>query len=138
MTRSPSGVRAEHTWVGSGAPARVALQGSERAHEKAYRTPVDGTSRESAKGVIEALTVTLGNLTEGVVRSTMPCSASRVTSVTLDRQPSLSVRDRLALKGLRAVWRSFRPHIKEARCRFRNRFAGPRPPVPAAPFSPSA
>src|SRR5437016_698101 len=96
-----------------------------------------GHHRSARMPAFEAPTVTLGNLTEGVVRSTV-----RWLSVQGDlgdpRPPALSARDRLALKGLRAVGAHSGPHIKEARCRFRNRFAGPRPPAPAAPFSPSA
>ena len=41
-----SGVRAEHTWVGSGGPCTVALRGSERARRQFNRTCDDGAMRE--------------------------------------------------------------------------------------------
>src|SRR2546426_716528 len=55
---SPSGVRAEHTWVGSGAPAQVALRGSETGSHAMYRTRDDGAMRVSgARRAPRGLTV---------------------------------------------------------------------------------
>src|SRR5437762_7463339 len=61
----------------------------------------DWSSDVCSSDVTEALTVTLGNLTEGVMRSRV-CWFSMPGGLN-DPRPLVSVRDRLALKGLRAV-----------------------------------
>src|SRR5438093_12073495 len=104
MARSPSGVRAEHTWVGSGAPAQVALRGSERAHLEpiGLLLPAQVVSRKGWSADCHASEFDRRRDEEYLHRFGVP-------GVLGDPRPLVSVRDRLALKRPPRGWRPFRP-----------------------------
>src|SRR4029453_9085941 len=81
MATSPSGVRAEHTWGGSG-PCRDRVAGCERARSGVYRARVDGAKSPQAV----TLTVALGNLTGGAVETSV-IPSSPLTATESRRPP---------------------------------------------------